>query len=158
MHQDIRPFPSSKNPHFRNEAKCKTFLVVIVLSIKYLWEGSHFLARAIKRRRKAWFLLRMTRIFFAANCQTQLDHIAHEQTIICRQLFAGHVVGSQPMKRKNFAWNDDKLCLHENKNHLHISGFALSLALKKRLGATRKMGYKTAAMLVFKSGEVCDIR
>ena len=32
--------------------------------------------------------------------QTQLDGIAHEQTIICRQLFVGHVVGSQPMKRK----------------------------------------------------------
>ena len=29
-----------------------------------------------------------------------LDGIAHEQTIICRQLFAGHVVGSRPMKRK----------------------------------------------------------
>ena len=26
--------------------------------------------------------------------QTQLDGIAHEQTIICRQLFAGNVVGS----------------------------------------------------------------
>ena len=33
--------------------------------------------------------------------QTQLDDIAREQTIICRQLFAGHVVGSLPMKRKN---------------------------------------------------------
>ena len=32
--------------------------------------------------------------------QTQLDGIAHEQVIICRQLFAGHVVGSRPMKRK----------------------------------------------------------
>ena len=32
--------------------------------------------------------------------QTQLDGIAHEQTIICRQLFAGHVMGSRPMKRK----------------------------------------------------------
>ena len=32
--------------------------------------------------------------------QTQLESIAHEQTIICRQLFAGHVVGSWPMKRK----------------------------------------------------------
>ena len=32
--------------------------------------------------------------------QTQLDDIAHEQTVICRQLFAGHVVGFQPMKRK----------------------------------------------------------
>ena len=27
--------------------------------------------------------------------QTQLDDIAHEQTIICRQLFTGHVVGAQ---------------------------------------------------------------
>ena len=33
--------------------------------------------------------------------QTQLDDIAHEQTIICRPLPAGHMVGSQPMKRKN---------------------------------------------------------
>ena len=32
--------------------------------------------------------------------QTRLDGIAHEQTIICRQLFAGYVVGSWPMKRK----------------------------------------------------------
>ena len=32
--------------------------------------------------------------------QTQLDGITHEQTIICRQLFAGHVMGSWPMKRK----------------------------------------------------------
>ena len=33
--------------------------------------------------------------------QTQLDETAHEQTISCRQLFAGHVVGFRPMKRKN---------------------------------------------------------
>ena len=32
--------------------------------------------------------------------QTLLDGIAHVQTIICRQLFAGHVVSSRPMKRK----------------------------------------------------------
>ena len=32
--------------------------------------------------------------------QTQLGDIAHEQTIIFRQLFAGHVLGSRPMKRK----------------------------------------------------------
>ena len=32
--------------------------------------------------------------------QTLLDGIACEQTIICRQLFAGHVVGSPPIKRK----------------------------------------------------------
>ena len=32
--------------------------------------------------------------------QTKLDDIAHEQTIICRQLFSGHVVDSRAMKRK----------------------------------------------------------
>ena len=32
--------------------------------------------------------------------QTQLNDIAHEQTIIRRQLFTGNVVGSRPMKRK----------------------------------------------------------
>ena len=34
----------------------------------------------------------MSRTLFAA--LTQLDSIAHEETIICRQLFAGHVVCS----------------------------------------------------------------
>ena len=32
--------------------------------------------------------------------QTQLDGVPHEQTIICRQLFAGHAVDPRPMKRK----------------------------------------------------------
>ena len=32
--------------------------------------------------------------------QTQFDDIAHEQTITCRQLSAGHVAGFRPMKRK----------------------------------------------------------
>ena len=32
--------------------------------------------------------------------QTQLDDIAHEQTVICRQLFAGHMLGFRPMKRR----------------------------------------------------------
>ena len=53
----------------------------------------HFHLRAIATRRKAWFRLRISRILFAANS-------VHEQTIICRHLFAGHVVSSRPMKRK----------------------------------------------------------
>ena len=48
------------------------------------------------RRWKARFSLRICRIC----SQTQLDGIAYEQTIICRQLFGGHVVGSRPVKRK----------------------------------------------------------
>ena len=32
--------------------------------------------------------------------QRKLDDTAHEQTIICRQLIAGHVIGSRLMRRK----------------------------------------------------------
>ena len=32
--------------------------------------------------------------------KTRLDGTTHEQTIICRQLFAGHVVDSRPIERK----------------------------------------------------------
>ena len=62
----------------------------------------HFHARAIARRRKERFPLRMSRILFAAKhfSQTLLDGVAPEQTVICRKLFAVHVVGSRPMKRK----------------------------------------------------------
>ena len=39
--------------------------------------------------------------FYACN-QTQLDDFVHKQTIICSQLFAGHImVGFWPMKKKN---------------------------------------------------------
>ena len=31
----------------------------------------------------------------------QLDDYVHKQTIICRQLFAGHMVDFRPMKKKN---------------------------------------------------------
>ena len=34
--------------------------------------------------------------------QTKLDDIAHEKTIISRQLFAGHVEGCRAMKRKKY--------------------------------------------------------
>ena len=30
----------------------------------------------------------------------KLEDVAHEQTIICRQLIAGHVIGSRLMRRK----------------------------------------------------------
>ena len=40
----------------------------------------------------------MSRIVFAA--KNSWTTFSHEHTIICRQLFAGHVVSSRPMKRK----------------------------------------------------------
>ena len=41
--------------------------------------------------------------------QKQLNDITHEHTIICRPLFAGHVVGSRPMKRKKHLHRTIKL-------------------------------------------------
>ena len=37
---DNRPLPSSKNPHFQNEAKCTTFLVK--MSFTYMRMKNHF--------------------------------------------------------------------------------------------------------------------
>ena len=48
--------------------------------------------------------------------QTQLDDIAHGQTIICRQLFAGQVVGSRPMKRKKDLY---RMTNHHHHHHHH---------------------------------------
>ena len=36
--------------------------------------------------------------------KTRLDSTTHEQTIICRQLFAGHVVGLGQGRKKYIEW------------------------------------------------------
>ena len=41
--------------------------------------------------------------------QTGLDSIGHEHTIICWQLFAGHMVGSLIMKKKKIASIDNNI-------------------------------------------------
>ena len=69
----------------------------------------------------ARLLLRMSRILFAA--KTDLDGITHEQTIICRQLSAGHVVGSQPMKMGE---KIHRIII----GHIRIPGIRLELAHK----------------------------
>ena len=43
------------------------------------------------------------------NRRNTVAAIAHEHTIISRQLFLGHVVCCQPMKRKENASNNNKL-------------------------------------------------
>jgi len=53
----------------------------------------------------------MSRILFAG--KWQLDDIANEQTIICRQLFAGQVVGFRPMKKKKIAPNDNNKWIND---------------------------------------------
>ena len=52
--------------------------------------------------------------------QTQLDGIAHEQTIIWRQLFAGHVVGSRPTKRKKNLLRMI-ICLSDTRNEFLVT-------------------------------------
>ena len=44
-------------------------------------------------------------ILFAAK------HNVYEQIVICKRLFADHVVYSRPMKREKKWSNDNKLCL-----------------------------------------------
>ena len=58
--------------------------------------------RAIARRRKAWFRLRVSRILLSAKHlkPNTVGLIAHEHTIICRELFTGQVVGVRPIQRK----------------------------------------------------------
>ena len=69
--------------------------------------------------------LRMSRIVFAAK---QLNDIAHKRTIICRQLFTGHVVGSRPMKRKKHLHRMIVIFLKE-----HISGSVAVLVGQKNV-------------------------
>ena len=64
---------------------------------KFLWEAAIFRQEQSQEGEKCAF------IYAWAEYPTQLDdsHIVHEQTIICRQLSAGHMVDSRPVKRKN---------------------------------------------------------
>ena len=50
--------------------------------------------------------------------QTQLENIEHWQTVICRQLFAGHMVGCRSMKRKK---NLHRMIIQINITRLKIS-------------------------------------
>ena len=68
--------------------------------MKILGERSDLLFSRKSDRKKKKSTVPFTHVQNIICSQTQLDSIAHEQTIICRQLFAGHVVGSRPMKRK----------------------------------------------------------
>ena len=41
--------------------------------------------------------------------KTRLDGTTHEQTIICKQLFVGHVVGSRTMERQDKNASNDNV-------------------------------------------------
>ena len=65
-----------------------------------LGKGSDVPFSRKSNRKKEKSAVCFTHVHSITCSQTQLDGIAHEQTIICSQLFVGHVMGSWPMKRK----------------------------------------------------------
>ena len=67
-------------------------------SITKFYQAIYNFSRKSDRKKKRVVLFTHERNIICN--QTQLDETAHEQTISCRQLFAGHVVGFRPMKRK----------------------------------------------------------
>ena len=61
------------------------------------------------------------------NCQTQLIDIAHDKTIFCKRLFAGHVVGFRPMEKKK---NLHRMTIWNIPIWLLVNIFLAKLALK----------------------------
>ena len=68
--------------------------------------------------------------------QKQLNDIAHEHTLICRQLFAGHVVGFRAMKRKKYLHRMMKLFIYDMLETAH------PLSLFLILGRSSGNGYE----------------
>ena len=65
--------------------------------------------------------------------QIQLDEITQEQIIICRPFFAGHVVGSQSMKRKKTL---HRMIIIDNEHLLLFLSSASSHLLSDTLDVT----------------------
>ena len=82
--------------------KLLLLLLLLLLLKEYLWEDQRSgLPFPPKIDRKEKRVVSFTHEQNIICCQTKLDDVAYEQTIICMQLFACHVVGCRPMKRKN---------------------------------------------------------
>ena len=64
----------------------------------------------------------------------QLNDLAHEHTIICKQLFAGHEVGSRPMKRKKHLHRMIKLFICNNtKDYFSLEPEEINSFVKTRV-------------------------
>ena len=83
----------------------------------HLLADQEAISRTLSFLSRTWFQLRMSRI-------TGLDGTTHEQTIICRQLAAGHVVGSRPMpgKEEKNASNDNQF-YWLRVLHIHLDNY-----------------------------------
>ena len=96
------PKPKAEISDLRDTDKSRYFAITEIIRSpslffkEYLWEARrcrHFHTRAITKKEKS--LVSFTHEHENSICsQKRLNEIAHEHTIICRQLFAGHVVDS----------------------------------------------------------------
>ena len=78
----------------------------------------HCQARAIARRRKAWFHYAWAEYYLQPYTK---PNTVGRQTIICRQLFAGHLIGSRPMKRRKICIELKGVLLQRFTNYLEAS-------------------------------------
>ena len=62
--------------------------------------------------------------------KTRLDGTTHEQTIICRQLFAGHVVDSRPIERKE---KTHRMIIQRSERKMKVVEMNTCLSFRKRL-------------------------
>ena len=76
--------------------------VCFLMSKLNSWVGFNlpFLCESDRKKRKTQFHLRMSRLLCVAKHSWMTLRFMLKQTIIWRQLFADHVVGSWPIKRK----------------------------------------------------------
>ena len=98
LRQIIDLWDTDKSPYFAITEVNNCFIIRLPNLFSYF---NHFLAT--QRSDLSFFSQEHGSITHEQNIicsNTCLDGTMHEQTIICRQLFAGHMVGSRPMKRK----------------------------------------------------------
>ena len=67
---------------------------------EYLWEVKRSAIFTQERSQEGESMVSFTHEQNSICSQKQLNDIVDEHTIICRHLFAGHVVGSRPVKKK----------------------------------------------------------
>ena len=105
-----RPFPSSKKPHFQNEAKCEAIDMKMIFN--YYANISHF-------HNKGFALSLVLKVRFFGIPSSKKPHFQNEakcEAIDMKMIF-------------NY---------YANISHFHNKGFALSLVLKVRFFGTRK--------------------
>ena len=86
--------------------------------------------------------------------QKKLNDIAHEHTIICRQLFAGHVVGSRPMKRKKHL---HRMIISFVLRYLKTYLNRIYYLQKRAVQAITNSEYRAHTALLFSKLEILDI-